>query len=178
MPVPVRTAVIRSTLIKFVVDGLLILNSVTNLKSSHKSQVLHTTSYTNEVLQQYFLYRNLNQKPWVEGHASFADLIKANRYLMFQFGNQDSEENDRARFFPPDVFREFERMIKTLVRDDKIFISDRKLVKLYKLFRVRSWLLSGGTVTRDDLRLLMYLGETPEEMAMLREKVPTLLGGV
>ena len=62
MPVPVRTAVIRSTLIKFVVDGLLILNSVTNLKSSHKSQVLHTTSYTNEVLQQYFLYRNLNQK--------------------------------------------------------------------------------------------------------------------
>ena len=124
------------------------------------------------------VYRNLNQKPWVEGHASFADLIKANRYLMFQFGNQDSEENDRARFFPPDVFREFERMIKTLVRDDKIFISDRKLVKLYKLFRVRSWLLSGGTVTRDDLRLLMYLGETPEEMAMLREKVPTLLGGV
>ena len=48
---------------------------------------------------------------------------------------------------------------KTLVREDKIFISDRKLVKLYKLFRVRSWLFSGGAVTKDDLRLLAYLGE-------------------
>ena len=56
--------------------------------------------------------------------------------------------------------REFQRLVKTLVRDDHIFVSDRKLGKLYKLFRVRSWLLSGGTVTRDDLRLLAYLGET------------------
>ena len=79
-------------------------------------------------------------------------------------------------FFPADVFREFQRLVKTLVREDRVFISDRKLVKLYKLFRVRAWLLRGGTVSRDDLRLLAYLGETPEEMAMLREKVPMLLG--
>jgi MoxR-like ATPase len=67
-------------------------------------------------------------------------------------------------------------MVRTLVREDRIFISDRKLVKLYKLLRTRAWLLSGGAVTRDDLRLLMYLGETPQEMARLREKVPALLG--
>lgn len=124
------------------------------------------------------VYRNLNQKPWVEGLASLDDLVKANRYLMFLFGGEGCgpDENDRTVFFPDDVFREFQRLIKTLVREDKIFVSDRKLVKLYKLFRVRSWLMTGGTVTRDDLRLLMYLGETPEEMALLREKVPLLLG--
>ncbi len=124
------------------------------------------------------VYRNLNQKPWIEDHASFGDMIKANRYMMFLFSGQDSvgDDNDRAKFFPDDVFREFQRLIKTLTREDKIFVSDRKLVKLYKLFRVRSWLLSGGTVTRDDLRLLMYLGESPEEMSLLREKIPTLLG--
>jgi MoxR-like ATPase len=124
------------------------------------------------------VYRNLNQKPWVEDHASFDDIIKANRYMMFLFSGQDSvgEDSDRAKFFPDDVFREFQRLVKTLTREDKIFVSDRKLVKLYKLFRVRSWLLSGGTVTRDDLRLLMYLGESPEEMSLLREKIPTLLG--
>ena len=79
-------------------------------------------------------------------------------------------------FFPEDVFREFQRLVKTLVREDRIFISDRKLVKLYKLFRVRAWLLSGGTVSRDDLRLLAYLGETLQEIEHLREKVPLLLG--
>ena len=97
---------------------------------------------------------------------------------MFLFGGEGTrgDQSDRSVFFPDDVFREFQRLIKTLVREDKIFVSDRKLVKLYKLFRVRSWLLTGGTVTRDDLRLLMYLGESHEEMAMLREKVPMLLG--
>ena len=125
------------------------------------------------------VWKNLNQQPWVEGHCSLDDMVKANRYLTMQFGQSgaDGEEgNDRKQYFPEDVFREFQRVVKTLVREEKIFISDRKLVKLYKLFRVRSWIFTGGAVTRDDLRLLMYLGETPEEMALLREKVPNLLG--
>ncbi len=126
------------------------------------------------------VYKNLNQKPWVEGHASLEDFEKANRYMLFQFGGEGaaakSGKTDRELFFPDEVFREFQRVVKTLVREDKIFISDRKLVKLYKLFRVRSWIFSGGTVTRDDLKLLMYLAETEDEMAVLREKVPMLLG--
>ncbi len=128
-------------------------------------------------------YKGLNQKPWAEGHASLDDFLKANRYLTHLFSRRTAdargeEANDREVFFPADVFREFQRLVKTLVREDKIFISDRKLVKLYKLFRVRAWLLSGGTVSRDDLRLLAYLGETHQEIDHLREKVPNLLGDV
>ena len=126
-------------------------------------------------------FRGLNQKPWAEGHCTLDDLVKANRYLTFLFARKQAdvcgdEQNDRELFFPADVFREFQRLVKTLVREDKIFISDRKLVKLYKLFRVRAWLFSGGTVSRDDLRLLAYLGETHQEIEHLREKVPMLLG--
>jgi MoxR-like ATPase len=127
------------------------------------------------------VYRSLNQKPWCEGQASLDDILKANRYLTYHFGRRQrdgrsDEQNDRTLFFPPEVFREFQRLVKTLVREDRIFISDRKLVKLYKLFRVRAWLFSGGSVTRDDLRLLAYLGETHQEINLLREKVPALLG--
>ena len=126
-------------------------------------------------------FKGLNQKPWAEGHCSLDDFIKANRYLTFLFSRKQTdvrgeEQNDRDVFFPADVFREFQRLVKTLVREDKIFISDRKLVKLYKLFRVRAWLFSGGTVSRDDLRLLAYLGESHQEIEHLREKVPNLLG--
>ncbi len=125
--------------------------------------------------------KGLGQKPWIEGHASLTDFLKANRYLTYQFASTrastDGDElNDRKKFFPDDVFREFQRVVKTLVREDKIFISDRKLVKLYKLFRVRAWLLSGGTVSRADLSLLAYLGESLSEVERLREKVPLLLG--
>jgi MoxR-like ATPase len=127
------------------------------------------------------VYKGLSQKPWCESHASLDDILKANRYLTYMFGRRHragrgEEQNDRQVYFPTDVFEEFQRLVKTLVREDKIFISDRKLVKLYKLFRVRAWLFSGGTVSRDDLRLLAFLGETHQEIELLREKVPTLLG--
>src|SRR3954470_3628220 len=108
-------------------------------------------------------YRSLNQKPWVEGHCTLDDFVKANRYLTLLFSRKQGDgrgedQNDRHLFFPDEVFREFQRLVKTLMREDRIFISDRKLVKLYKLFRVRAWLFSGGTVSLDDLRLLAYLG--------------------
>ena len=127
--------------------------------------------------------KGLNRKPWAEGLATLDDLLNANRYLTTLFSRHDpdrdgDDRNDRARFFPADVFREFQRLVKTLVREDKVFISDRKLVKLYKLFRVRAWLFSGGTVSRDDLKLLAYLGESHREIDHLRERVPLLLGDV
>lgn len=124
--------------------------------------------------------KGLNRKPWAEAHCGLADLLKAHRHLIQQFGRRDDRREsgsaDRALFFPDEVFREFQRLVRTLVREDRIFVSDRKLVKLYKLFRVRSWLFSGGVVGMDDLRLLAYLGETHQEMELLREKVPILLG--
>src|SRR5262249_26210718 len=127
------------------------------------------------------VYKTLNQKPWQEEHATLEDVLKANRYLTYLLArkhrsSRTEEQNDRQVYFPGEVFDEFQRLVKTLVREHRIFISDRKLVKLYKLFRVRAWLFTGGTVTRDDLRLLQFLGETHQEIKLLREKVPTLLG--
>ncbi|QGJ70056.1 2-component regulator [Planctomycetales bacterium 10988] len=127
------------------------------------------------------VHRVLQQKPWMEDHANLTDFVKAHRYLTFLFGRQENttqEEtfNDRQIFFPTEIFQEFQRLVSTLVQEEKIAISDRKLVKLYKLLRTRAWLFAGGTVSRDDLRLLTYLGETHEEMAILREKVPLYLG--
>jgi MoxR-like ATPase len=151
------------------------------LKAESRSvQESHFTELIDAGLQAE-VFRGLNQKPWAEGHCSLEDVLKAQRYLTLTFARRhrhgrDEERNDRQTFFPAEVFNEFQRLVKTLVREDRIFISDRKLVKLYKLFRVRAWLFSGGTVTRDDLRLLAYLGESHQEIELLRDKVPTLLG--
>ena len=66
--------------------------------------------------------------------------------------------------------------MKTLVREDNVFVSDRKVIKMYRLVRTRAWLLHGGAVEREDLSLLSYLGETREEIDLLETKVPRLLG--
>jgi MoxR-like ATPase len=150
------------------------------LKAESRSvQENHFTELVDAGIQGE-VYKNLNQKPWMEDHTTLEDILKASRYLTYLFGRRHragrEEQNDRQVYFPAEVFDLFQRLVKTLVREDRIFISDRKLVKLYKLFRVRSWLLTGGTVSRDDLRLLAYLGESHREIELLREKVPTLLG--
>ncbi len=126
-------------------------------------------------------YRVFQKKPWAEGLCSLEDFFKAHAYLSYLFAErkgtgENDLQNDRTKFFPNDVFREFQRLVKTLVREDHIFISDRKLVKLYKLFRIRAWLFSGGTVTKSDLGLLAYLGESMKEIEHLHQKIPALLG--
>jgi MoxR-like ATPase len=126
-------------------------------------------------------YRDLNQRPWAEGHASLADFLKAHRYLTMLMGRRERDKNgdmvgDRQLYFKEEILRELRRVLKTLVREDKVFVSDRKIIKLYRLLRTRAWVLHGGNVEREDLELLSYLGETREEMDLLESKVPQLLG--
>lgn len=125
--------------------------------------------------------RDLNRKPWAEGHASLADFLKAHRYLTLQLATKtekagDEPGRDRDTYFREELLGEMRRIIKTLVREDDVFVSDRKVVKLYRLLRTRAWLFHGGAVEREDLRLLSYLGETRQEVDLLAEKVPQLLG--
>lgn len=122
-------------------------------------------------------WKDLGQKPWIEDHASLDDFLKANRYLSMQFGMVgENGERDRARFFSEPMLLELRRVLRTLVREDNVFISDRKIVKLYRLLRTRAWVMHGGAVEREDLRMLSYLGETRDEIDLLEEKVPKLLG--
>ncbi|QSQ16318.1 AAA family ATPase [Myxococcus landrumensis] len=126
-------------------------------------------------------HRELNQKPWAEGHATLEDILKAHRYLTLMMGRKEQgpdgrELKDRDLFFRDELLREFRRVVQTLTREDGVFISDRKLVKLYRLLRTRAWIFHGGAVERQDLQLLSYLGETREEIDLLEEKVPRLLG--
>jgi MoxR-like ATPase len=126
-------------------------------------------------------YRDTNQRPWAEGHASLEDFLKANRYLSLMMAREDTGPggepgSDRRLFFKDDLLRELQRVLKTLVREDNVFVSDRKIIKIYRLLRTRAWLLHGGTVEREDLSLLSYLGETKDEIDLLETKVPRLLG--
>ncbi len=125
-------------------------------------------------------HRDLGRSPWAEGHASLDDFLMANRYLTMMMGQRRMEGGrelrDRDVYFREELLREMRRLIKTLVREDNVFISDRKIIKLYRLIRTRAWVMHGGAVERDDLILLSYLGETLEEVDLLEDKVPKLLG--
>src|SRR5438094_7698120 len=88
------------------------------LKAESRSvQDEHFTELIDAGLQAE-VYRNLNQKPWDEGHATLQDVNKAGRHLTHLFAQReragrDEEHNDRQTFFPRDVFHEFQRVVKT-----------------------------------------------------------------
>ncbi len=132
------------------------------------------------------LNRALNQRPWAN-LASLEDFLAMRRYLHLLMagvgqGARRTDEDgdgavlrDRKTYFPDEVFDLFKRILRTLERENRVTVSDRKLIKIYQLIRARALLFHGGAVRREDLSLLRYIGDRNEDFAILREKVDALL---
>jgi MoxR-like ATPase len=121
-------------------------------------------------------YRASNLRPWARGTVSLEDFLKFKTYMDLTFGAAQSGAQERERWFPTAVFAELRRIVRTLENEDKVFISDRKLVKLYKLIRIRAFLFHGGAVEAPDLVLLAYAGNRRHELPAVADKVYSLLG--
>lgn len=122
------------------------------------------------------VYKATAQRPWVRGTVTYADYLKFKHFMDLSMGEAGSGAADRARWFPPAVFAEFRRIVRALETEDRVMVSDRKLVKLYRLLRTRAFLLRAGAVTHDDLVLLCYVGNRRHELPAVQEKVRRLLG--
>jgi MoxR-like ATPase len=122
------------------------------------------------------VYRATAQRPWVRGTVTYQDYLKFKHFMDLSMGEAGSGAADRARWFPPAVFAEFRRIVRALETEDRVMVSDRKLVKLYRLLRTRAFLLRAGAVTHDDLVLLCYVGNRRHELPAVQEKVRRLLG--
>jgi MoxR-like ATPase len=121
-------------------------------------------------------WRATGQRPWAKGTASFEDFLKLKAYMDLSFGAGGAGSADRERYFPTPLLAELRRIVRALETEDKVFVSDRKLVKLYKLIRTRAFLFHGGAVEPQDLTLLAYVGNRRQELPAVAEKVMALLG--
>ncbi|MFO0624311.1 MAG: AAA family ATPase [Polyangiales bacterium] len=137
------------------------------VKDTHFTELIDAGA-RNEVL------RATAQRPWVRGDASLDDYLRFKAYLDLAAAAADPAE-DRARWFPAPVFAEFRRVIRALELEDRVVVSDRKAVKLYRLIRARAFLHHGGAVRHDDLSLLAYVGNRRHELAPVAQKVRALL---
>ncbi len=120
-------------------------------------------------------YKATGQKPWLTASANFEDFLKIKRFMDLIFSGR-GRGDDRADWFPAPVFAEMRRIVRALEVEDKVFVSDRKLIKLYKLIRTRAFLMHGGPVREPDLILLAYVGNRVHELPVVEEKVRALLG--
>jgi MoxR-like ATPase len=120
-------------------------------------------------------YKAFQQRPWAE-ICSLEDFLKLKAYLDHTMAYHEKDgKSDRSRYFPEEVYALFKRILKTLEKEDRIEISDRKVIKLYKLIRTRAFLFHGGVVTKEDLILLRYVADRIQDFAPVHEKVDALL---
>ena len=81
------------------------------------------------------VYKATRQRPWAS-RASLDDFIKLKVYLDHLFASElEDGVHHRARSFPDDVYRLFVRILKSLEKEFRYEVSDRKVIKLYKLIR-------------------------------------------
>jgi MoxR-like ATPase len=130
-------------------------------------------------------YRLRGVAPWADQRCSLEDFGIANQFLAQQFSSERTKGtgahqtvlNDRETFFPAELFGEFKRIIRAMPVDFRVTVSDRKVIRLYRLIRTRAWLFHGGLVRTEDLGILEHAGDTLPQMETLAKKIPLLLGG-
>ena len=119
-------------------------------------------------------YHQLGQRPWAD-LASLEDFEKLHVYLEHRIRRSVETEDLRDRAFPPTEYALFRRILRTLEREDNVVVSDRKVIKLFKLIQIRAFVLRGGVVNREDLTLLSYIADRLVDFDPVSKKVRTLL---
>lgn len=106
------------------------------------------------------------------GFLQFEDFLGVRAYLKSCWTNAQA---DMAAFAPPRIL---DLVIKTLAvfkNDLNVFISDRKVIKIYKLLRSHAFLFGDGTLGTENLAVLKYIGEEDEDFDRLRTAVDDIL---
>ncbi len=122
------------------------------------------------------VHKTFNHKPWAN-LCSLEDFTKAKNYLdhVMRQAQQDDNRSDRTAYFPEETYTLFKRILRTLEKEDGIEITDRKVVKIYRLLRARAFLFHGGVIQKSDLTLLRYLPNRLEDFGLIHDKVDRLL---
>jgi MoxR-like ATPase len=114
--------------------------------------------------------------PWRNGPASHMDLLKLRRFLRLSFAREAEDLSLRDYFFPPPLMLEFQRLVTALELDMGLYISDRKLIKMYQFIRGMSLIRGRSIVQIQDLDLLRFITQRPGEQDLIYEYVSRILG--
>ncbi|MBA2664500.1 MAG: AAA family ATPase [Bradymonadaceae bacterium] len=145
------------------------------LKIESRSVRNHAFDALLEKGLQNDVYKSQGQRPWAS-RTSIEDFVRLKSYLDQVFVSElEDGRHHRERYFPDQVYRLFVRVLKSLEREFRFEVSDRKVIKLYKLIRTRAFLLHGGVAQKSDLTLLRYIADRLDDMEPMREAVDRML---
>ena len=84
--------------------------------------------------------------------------------------HEDPFARDRERYFD-EVYPQFRGVLSLIEKDMNIPLSDRKVIKLYKILRTAAFLLHGGEVRTEDLLILRFVANNETDSARIEERL-------
>jgi len=120
----------------------------------------------------------LGQSPWVVPDAVSLEDFGAVRLFVQKEMNRHFAKNEGKLLLPEPVMNKFFYLTQEL-ESKGVEISDREVIKLFKLILTGAYLLNGHmpeSVTEGDLFMLRYVAETKEQFAVVRRIVNDAIG--
>jgi len=121
------------------------------------------------------LYRTFNEKPW-QNLCTTDDFLKIKAYVERTIAGLDGKthENpflrDREIYFD-DLYPQFVSLLDLLESEMRVKLSDRKVIKLYKLLRMHAFLFHGGEIRPSDLLMLRFTADTEKTNNLILERI-------
>jgi MoxR-like ATPase len=78
----------------------------------------------------------------------------------------------------PEMTTAFKALIYVLSEELKVEITDRKLIKLYKLILTQAFIFNGGKVTANELKLLCYCGNNFSDIKKIKDYIEERLANL
>ncbi len=124
--------------------------------------------------------RRLGVKGWSAGGLStYRDLAVFRSHLDQSLAQAFSDSTSSARpdkaMFPENLYVLFRRVLRTLKDEAEVILSDRRVVRLYRLIRARALLWGEGAVTPGDLSILRYVADRKDRFAVSHQVVDSIL---
>ncbi|WP_372365597.1 AAA family ATPase [Candidatus Uabimicrobium sp. HlEnr_7] len=113
-----------------------------------------------------------NSKPW-KSDCSLEDFKHLNDYVL-RYVLPQMVKNEQS-MGSEKMTKAFKTIIDILENELAIEITDRKLIKLYKLIVTQAFLFNGGKVTMNDMRLLCYCGNNFKDIRKIKKRLTVLL---
>jgi MoxR-like ATPase len=106
-------------------------------------------------------------QPW-KADCTLEDFLLINRYLVTTVLPERIEQPDELMLGDARMTKAFKTLIAVLADELKVEITDRKVIKLFKLILTQAFIFNGGRVTREELKILRYCGNNFSDMQKIR----------
>ena len=117
------------------------------------------------------------EKPW-KSDCTLDDFILIHDYIVSTVLPRAIERDDNMLLGDERFTRAFKALISVLSDELKVEITDRKLIKLYKLIMTQAFIFNGGNVSREELKILCYCGNNFSEVRKIKDYIEERLDNI